>query len=261
MVSRFFRRYNVRRMITPPTDERNCSKAIVSRATATVKQILSVPQPEQRSPEWYSMREKYLTSSDLGTVLGLNRYQTREDVLLKKTGRKENIIVDDTAIKHGQKYESEAIETYCRLTGRESFEVGLVPFAALNERTIVDGIDCSFLAGSADGITVLKTDGDRDIESYDGSLNVLEVKCPYYRWPKYGRIPEHYYPQLQMNMHILNVDVGEYIEYYPPGFQGTNAKMNIVRVYRDDLWLRHVLPDLHSFWNDVVSFRCEKNGS
>ena len=222
------------------------------KTETTVEDVLNILQPEQRSPEWYALREQYLTSSDLGAVLGLNKYQSRDDVLLKKSGRKEHIISDDTAIKHGQFYEKEAIEVYCDIFGRTSYDVGLIPFASLNKTTVIDGIDCSFLAGSADGITIL-----RDKTNGKNVLNVIEVKCPYYRWPKYGCIPEYYYPQLQMNMHILNINVGDFIEYYPVGFQGECCKMNVVRVYKDEMWLRHVLPTLHEFWNEVLLLRKE----
>ena len=217
-----------------------------------IQKILNVFQPEQRTKEWYDLREKYLTSSDLGAVLGLNRYTSREDVLLKKSGKKKTFIDDDTAIKHGQHYEDEAIQMYCRLFGRKAYPVGLIPFSALNECTIRNDIDCSFLAGSADGITY-QEDGD--------CLNVIEVKCPFYRWPKYGHIPEYYYPQLQMNMHILNIDVGDYIEYYPAGFQGSSAKMNVVRVYKDNEWLSRVLPSLNEFWNEVLRLKAQASSS
>lgn len=212
--------------------------------------ILERQLPSQRSPEWYASRELYLTSSDLGSVLGLNKYQTRHDCLLKKAGLKPNVVVDDTAIKHGQKYENEAIATYCAITGRKCHEVGLIPYSMLNEQVVVDGIDCSFLAGSADGVTTL--DDDR-------SLNVIEVKCPLYRWPKYGKIPAHYYPQLQMNLHILNVDVGDFIEYWVPGLQSASSKMNVVRIYRDHDWFRCVLPELRAFWDEVLTLRQDQD--
>ena len=44
----------------------------------TMEQLLNFKTPEQRSPEWFAMRSNYLTSSDLGTVLGLNKYKTAE---------------------------------------------------------------------------------------------------------------------------------------------------------------------------------------
>ena len=68
------------------------------KTETTVEDVLNILQPEQRSPEWYALREQYLTSSDLGAVLGLNKYQSRDNVLLKKSRRKECIIYDDTAV-------------------------------------------------------------------------------------------------------------------------------------------------------------------
>lgn len=209
---------------------------------------------KQKSTEWLNARQNFLTSSDLGSVLNLNKYRSREEVLSYKAGLTEHHIDCTDAIDHGNRYEDEAISVYCKLTGRESREVGLVSYASMHEGdTTVDGIDCSFLAGSADGVTFVP---GREAET----LNMLEVKAPYRRWPKYGTVPEYYYPQVQMNLHILNVPYGDFIEYWPKGFQGKDAKMNIVRIYKDDFWFRHVLPDLRSFWDDVLELRNGKKG-
>jgi putative phage-type endonuclease len=206
---------------------------------------------EQRSPEWFAMRENFLTASDLGSVLGLNKFKSRNEVLLIKAGVKPKQKIDDTeAIKHGHKYESEAIDIYCDLTNRKNFEVGLVSYASMHENSVVDGIDCSFLAGSADGITCLLDENDRQY-----GLNVLEVKSPFRRWPKFGLIPEYYYPQLQMNLHILDVPFGDYIEYWPAGLQGNSPKMNIVRIYKDDSWFKGVIPQLRTFWDEVLELK------
>lgn len=223
---------------------------------STIDAILHALQYEQRSQEWYKVRQNYLTSSDIASVLGLNPYQTRKETLLKKCGESEPFLGNE-AVSHGQKYEQEAIDIYSDLTGRVSYNVGLIPYTELNTCHVIDDIDCSFLAGSADSISILK-DEITECNTTDTGISVIEVKCPFRRRIKYDVIPEYYYPQLQMNLHILNVTVGDYIEYVPCGHFGRQQSlMNIVRVFKDDTWFRNVLPELHSFWNDVLERRHE----
>ena len=49
-----------------------------------VKYLETLPQHEQRSPEWFQFREGLLTASDWGTVLGNNKY-SKPDKVLNKT--------------------------------------------------------------------------------------------------------------------------------------------------------------------------------
>ena len=57
-----------------------------------------------------------------------------------------------------------------------------------------------------------------------------------------------------MNIHILNVKYGDYVEYVPSNIQGNAYPlMNIVRVYRDEKWLQSVYPILKEFWENVVT--------
>ena len=208
----------------------------------TLDQLLAYQTPVQRSTEWFELRSKYLTSSDLGTVLGLNKYKSVEELYNEKTGLSKKEFIENDAIKHGVKYEPEAIQMYCNVLGRSHYEVGLVPFTQFQDpdKILDDSMDFSFLAGSVDGVTVSQTNTT--------NINIIEVKCPLFRRIKYGVIPEYYYPQVQMNIHILNVPYGDYVEYVPVNIQGNHRPlMNIVRVYRDDNWLTSVYPVLKSF--------------
>ena len=212
----------------------------------TLQQVLEYKTPIQRSDEWFQLRKRFLTSSDLGTVFGKNKYKSAEELFNEKIGKCKNDFTDNDAIRHGVKYEAEAIDMYCKVLNRTSYEIGLVPFNAFRTPEHTDPyMDCSFLAGSVDGVTIGK---DPD------SINIIEVKCPLFRRIKYGVIPDYYYPQVQMNIHILNVKYGDYVEYVPVNTQGNSTPLlNIVRVYRDDRWLKAVYPVLKSFWDSVVS--------
>ena len=211
----------------------------------TLDEVLQYKTPIQRSDEWFQLRKRFLTSSDLGTVFGTNKYKTPEELFNEKIGINKKEYVESDAIKHGIKYESEAIELYCKVLNRTSYEIGLVPFNTFRDTDAINNsLDCSFLAGSVDSVTVGQ---DQD------SINIIEVKCPLFRRIKYGVIPDYYYPQVQMNIHILNVKYGDYIEYVPVNTQGNSSPLlNIVRVYRDEEWLKAVHPILKNFWDSVL---------
>ena len=48
--------------------------------------------PEQRSIEWYAIRENLLTASSLADALGKGHFQTRDGLLISKTSEKSNKI-------------------------------------------------------------------------------------------------------------------------------------------------------------------------
>ena len=48
--------------------------------------LKKIPQPEQRTPEWYEFRGNNLTASDLGSVMGYNPYENYLNTVLKKCG-------------------------------------------------------------------------------------------------------------------------------------------------------------------------------
>ena len=67
----------------------------------TLGQLLAYQTPVQRSAEWFELRSKYLTSSDLGTVLGFNKYKSVEELYNEKTGIIKKEFTENDAIKHG----------------------------------------------------------------------------------------------------------------------------------------------------------------
>ena len=43
-----------------------------------VQRLMQIPQPEQRTPQWYAMRESMVTASDFGSIFGDCPYKDRE---------------------------------------------------------------------------------------------------------------------------------------------------------------------------------------
>jgi putative phage-type endonuclease len=202
-----------------------------------IEKLLKIPQYEQRSPEWFKQRENKLTSSDAATALGINPYQKPYEVLFKKCGHDLNPFVGNVATLHGQKYEDEAIQKYCKITGQVNYNYGLIA-----HEDVYNNKDYYWLAGSPDGIAISKT-------CPNSKPILLEVKCPYRRVIKHGQIPEYYFPQVQLNMFICDLDVADFIEYRPPN------EINIVRVNRDEMWLQENLKKLEKFWKEIEFYR------
>ena len=202
-----------------------------------INKLLEIPQYEQRSPEWFAQREGKLTSSDAGTVLGLNPYQKPHEVLFKKCGFDPKPFVGNVATLHGQRFEEEAIDKYCELTNQVNYNFGLIAHEDVHHND-----DYYWMAGSPDGISIDKNNSNAEPV-------LLEVKCPYRRKIKFGEIPKYYLPQVQLNLFICGLKVADFIEYLPPN------TMNIVRVYRDQKWLDKNVPVLQAFWKEVENYR------
>ena len=150
-----------------------------------VELLRNIPQPEQRSDEWYKLRDSMLTASDWATVLGTNPYSNKNTLLLKKCGK--NIpFPSNSAIDWGVKYEDAAVQIYEQ---RNNMEVLL--FGCLRHPTI------NFLGASPDGI------------SKNGVM--LEIKCPSSRKIT-GEPPVYYWTQVQAQLEVCELDRCDFLE-------------------------------------------------
>jgi putative phage-type endonuclease len=195
-----------------------------------VQKLLIIPQFEQRSTQWFAQRNERLTASDVDAVLGNNPYAKPFEILMKKCGHKRKFVEND-ATRHGQKYENEAIDLYCKKYNKVSLSFGLLPHPTID-----------FLGGSPDDITI------------DGIL--LEVKCPLRRKIKMGEIPSYYMGQVQLNLEICNLEIAHFIEYRPASMNEDNQPiLNVVEIKRDREWFARSLPVFKEFWDNVLHYR------
>ena len=151
-----------------------------------VIKLKNIFQPEQKSKEWYELRDTMLTASDWGTILGENHYVNSNDgVLLKKCGDTDNFVYND-AMKWGNKYEQVAVIVYEHRNQTQVLEFGCLrhPFFY-------------FLGASPDGITK------------DGVM--LEIKCPSSREIT-GEPPSHYWCQVQGQLEVCELDRCDFLE-------------------------------------------------
>ena len=156
-------------------------------------QLRALPQPEQRSPEWFAMRETRLTASDLGGAIGDSKYDKPYDILLKKLGGGRPF-TGNVATQWGQKYEPVATAVYELRNGVHVEEFGLLPHPTI-----------PFLAASPDGIVS---------EAKVGAVPVgtmLEIKCPHRRKIT-GVVPKHYWIQMQLQLEVAQLDECDFME-------------------------------------------------
>jgi len=144
----------------------------------TVDKIREIPQPEQRSQEWFDMRKKMITMSDLASVVGIGKYAKLNDFIMGKLGHR--TFFGNSATEWGVKYEPVATEIYENMFNLPIEEFGLLPSP-----------DYDFVGASPDGI------------SPTGIM--LEIKCP----PKReitGNPPDYYWCQVQGQLQTCHLD-------------------------------------------------------
>ena len=222
--------------------------------------LKNIPQFEQKSAEWLNHRKTRLTSSDAACAIGTCPYNKPVKLLFKKNDAGEPFNTNE-AIFHGNLYEQEAVNLYCKLMNKKNYEFGLIGYESLNLirkpskeldlfKKQFPHIDLEFCGGSPDGICV-------DLDDKE-DLIMLEVKCPFRRKPIFGKCPIYYAAQVQMNMFILDIEQSDFVEYLPSNCPPNFLKepvLNIVRMHRDYDWFFKYVPILYDFWQEVLYWR------
>jgi len=158
-----------------------------------IRYLDTIPQPTQRSPEWYAFRKTRLTASDFGTAVGVNPYSDRKRLIRKKCGE-DQPFKPGPAIIHGVKYEDVAIAIYERRRDVKVREYGCIPHPTLN-----------YLGASPDGICCY-TSNNKNLVG-----RMLEIKCPKSRKLD-GTIPGYYYLQVQGQLSVCELEYCDFLQ-------------------------------------------------
>ena len=172
--------------------------------------LRNLPQPEQRSPEWYAQRDRMITASDFGKALKSEK--ARESFAKEKAkpifDRLECEAKDieyirplrrtgGRACQHGIMFEPVCDLIYRNLCrpGAVTEEFGLLPHPSIE-----------YLGASPDGIcNALSSE-----TSMVGRL--VEYKAPISRVIQQGLVPEAYMAQMQGQLEVTGLDECDYLE-------------------------------------------------
>jgi putative phage-type endonuclease len=156
--------------------------------------LQNVPQPEQRTPEWYNFRSKYLTASSIwkAFISDSTRNQLIYDKCKPFNADKYNHTSTDSPMHWGQKYESVSAQLYKTVFNTKLGEFGCIPHKTM-----------SYLAASPDGINILET------SSRYGRM--LEIKNIVNREID-GNPKMEYWIQMQLQMEVCNLNECDFLE-------------------------------------------------
>lgn len=120
---------------------------------ARVKRLLERESIEQRTDEWYARRKGLVTASEIGSILGTNKYKTKKQLLMQKIGcvSEEMSWFGQRATAWGNTNEDGAAQRFAQIYKKKLYHFGLM----IHE-------EHAWLGASPDGVT------------HDGCL--LEIK-------------------------------------------------------------------------------------
>ena len=206
------------------------NETLVARA----RELLAAEYAEQRSQEWLDLRDQMITASDVASAIGDNHYETPDAFIKKKVLKTK--WAGNAATAHGTLLEPLVRDLYDARTGRKSHEIGLVQHRQY-----------PWLGASPDGVTE------------DGLL--IEIKCPLTRKIE-SKVPKHYWPQVQLQLEITDLEECDFIQYRPASAEGTvparPEEFVVVRIKRDREWFAKNLPAMKVAWDRICNGR--KNG-
>jgi putative phage-type endonuclease len=167
-----------------------------------------------------------ITASDIASAIGENHYESIDSFIKKKVLRTK--WAGNAATAHGTLLEPFVRDMYDEMTGRKSHEIGLVQHRQY-----------PWLGASPDGVTE------------DGLL--IEIKCPMTRKIE-PKIPKHYYPQVQLQLEITDLEECDFIQFKPQT-DDKPQEFVITRVKRDREWFAVNLPAMQKAWDRIVAGR------
>jgi len=150
-----------------------------------VDYLKTIPQFEQRTPEWFKMKEDSIGASESAIIFGKSIFSNKNKLLMKKSGYKEEW-KSNPACTHGTKYETAVQMLYQMRNNVQLFEFGSIVHNKYK-----------MISASPDGIT------EKGI--------MVEIKVPFKR--KISGIPPIYYwYQMQQQMEVCNLDRVDFVE-------------------------------------------------
>ena len=168
------------------------SPTLISVSPDIIAALESIPQPEQKSPEWYIFRHEHITASNAWKALSsqANKNQLIYEKCLPMNTEKYKPTLNENSLTWGHKYEPLSNLIYEMKMNTKVKEFGCI------EHPIY-----KFLAASPDGIVVGENNYGRMLEIKNVVSRVIDG-CP----------KKEYYVQMQLQMEVCNLDECDFVE-------------------------------------------------
>ena len=159
--------------------------------------LKNLPQPEQRTKEWFDYRHNRITASDTASAIDLNPYEPVESFILKKCDP-DHKFLDNQNVYHGKKFELIATLIYEYINNVKVIEFGALPSEKYE-----------LLGASPDGICSCQT---LDYKFSPLLGRMLEIKCTvqrkiYTEGKVAGEVcPFYYYCQVQQQLECCELE-------------------------------------------------------
>ncbi len=186
----------------------------------------------QGTPTWHDWRREGIGASEAPTAMGVSKFMSIEKLVKIKTGKTPEP-PSNKYMSRGKELEKPARELYIKKTG-----ITVHP-------SCLESLDRGWMRASLDGW------------SKENHL-VVEIKCPQgekdHSQALRGKVPEHYYPQLQ---HILAVTGFSEIDYW--SFR--KGKGVLLKVKRDENYIQKLISTEVKIWHRITSDKNFNSGS
>ena len=206
------------------------SPTSISVSPNIIAALENLPQPEQKSPEWYIFRHEHITASNAWKSLSsqANKNQLIYEKCLPMNTEKFKPTLNENSLTWGHKYEPLSNIMYELKMNTKVKEFGCIEHPVYK-----------FLAASPDGIVVGENNYGRMLEIKNVVSRVIDG-CP----------KKEYYIQMQLQMEVCNLDECDFVEtkfIEYDGFQQfiedtTNDKGVIAVFVKDNHFIYEYMP-------------------
>lgn len=170
------------------------------------------------TPDWLEFRKSKIGASDAPVIMEVSPWKTPYQLWQQKLDLSHPDFIT-RSMQRGVELEQQAREELERITG------------LLFSPCVVMHAQMGWMISSLDGL---------DLEEN----HIAEIKCPNaidHAMAEAGKVPEKYYPQLQHQLEVCEMDMVHYFSF--DGEKGV-----LVKVYRDEDYIKKMIQKEREFW-------------
>lgn len=182
--------------------------------------------------EWLQFRKEHIGASDAPIIMGAAKWKTNDGriktpkLLWEEKLGLGSMHTDNNATRYGKKMEEPARKAYEKMIGD------------LVHPVVIKDTKMPHLMASLDGLNITE---DRAVEIKNANREDHELA-------KKGQVPDKYYPQVQMQYLVSNVEKVDYFSFYKD--EGV-----IVEVKKDAKYIAKMKSKLDEFWDYVSNLK------